>query len=88
MVQRWHREVYWNILNFTQIKIFLMTSLFYGVGSSALFAASLFEYASRDIVKATREEELLYLLQEESSAVFRDCRVSLHLIPFIKNGRN
>jgi hypothetical protein len=62
-----------------------MTALLLGERSSALFAASLMHFASDGIVKATREGELLFLLQEESSSLFGYYEVSLHLMPFIKN---
>lgn len=62
--QRWIREVFWNVLPFREIANYVLLTLAFGTDYVVYFCIALLRHASPRMMLATREQELIFFLNE------------------------
>ncbi|KAJ3043748.1 hypothetical protein HDV00_004154 [Rhizophlyctis rosea] len=62
--QRWIRELFWNVLPFSEITSHILITLAFGPDYLVYFCIALLRHASPRLMLATREQELILFLNE------------------------
>ncbi|KAJ2991293.1 hypothetical protein HDV02_003863 [Globomyces sp. JEL0801] len=64
MVQKWFRELFWNILDFHEIQSFLLICMLFGIDYQIYYCIAIMNHIQNVILPATRDEKLIYVIHD------------------------
>jgi hypothetical protein len=85
MVQRWIRELYWNVLDMKDIQNYILFGFIYGLDYLVYFTVAVIRHLRQLLLDASRKEQLIFALQDAKLAAGFSSAAELPFMDSLKN---